>query len=175
MGNMNKPHAEDLFRQQAIDALSKRPFSRPIARPPRPWFWVTALVVCLVIAASSFLGQAEYARKESARGWLVADKGVVRIRHDHGADVTAILRQPGDFVETGDAILTLGQDRILDDGSNSHTLQRDELLEQIAAVGTQMSLLRRMGCDAIQGYLISRPVPEPDFLKLLKSSRQATG
>ena len=143
MGNMNKPHAEDLFRQQAIAALSKRPFGRPIARPPRPWFWMTALVVCLVMAAAGFLGQAEYARKESARGWLVAHKGVVRIRHDQGAEVTGITRQPGDFVEAGDAILTLGHDRILDDGSNLNTLQRGELSQQIAAVGTQMSLLRR--------------------------------
>ena len=143
IGSMNKPHAEDLFRRQAIDALSKRPFGRPIARPPRPWFWVTALVVCLAIAVTGFLGQAEYARKESARGWLVARKGVVRISHDQGAEVTAILQQPGDIVEAGDPILTLGHDRILDDGSNSNTLQREELQEQIAAVSAQMSLLRR--------------------------------
>ena len=143
IGNMNKPHAEDLFRQQAIDALSKRPFGRPIARPPRPWSWVTALVVCLAIVVTGFLGQAEYARKESARGWLVAREGVVRISHDQGAEVTAIMQQPGDMVEAGDPILTLGHDRILDDGSNSNNLQRDELLEQIAAVSAQMSLLRR--------------------------------
>ncbi len=143
IGSMNKPQAEELFRRQAIEALSKRPFGRPIAKPPRSWSWVTSLVVCLAIVVTGFLGQAEYARKESARGWLVARNGVVRISHDRGAEVTAIMRQPGEFVEAGDPILTLGHDRILDDGSNSNTLQREELHEQIAAVSAQMSLLRR--------------------------------
>ena len=31
----------------------------------------------------------------------------------------------------------------------------------------QLKVLRDMGCDAIQGFLISRPVPEPDFLALV--------
>jgi len=39
----------------------------------------------------------------------------------------------------------------------------------------QMSLLRRMGCDAIQGYLISRPVPEAEFHALFKDRQQAAG
>ncbi len=143
IGSMNKPQAEELFRRQAIEALSKRPFGRPIARLPRSWSWVTSLVVCLAIVVTGFLGQAEYARKESARGWLVARQGVVRISHDSGAEVIAIMQQPGEFVEAGDPILTLGHDRILDDGSNSNTLQREELQQQIAAVSAQTSLLRR--------------------------------
>jgi EAL domain-containing protein (putative c-di-GMP-specific phosphodiesterase class I) len=31
----------------------------------------------------------------------------------------------------------------------------------------QLAHLRRLGCDEIQGYLFSRPVPGPDLLKLL--------
>ncbi|MCB1836535.1 MAG: EAL domain-containing protein [Alcanivoracaceae bacterium] len=56
----------------------------------------------------------------------------------------------------------------------AHSLKMKVVAEGVEEDG-QLTLLRRMGCDAIQGYLISRPVPEPDFLKLLKSSRQATG
>ena len=56
----------------------------------------------------------------------------------------------------------------------AHSLKMKVVAEGVEE-DAQMTLLRRMGCDAIQGYLISRPVPEPDFLKLLKSSRQATG
>jgi diguanylate cyclase (GGDEF)-like protein/PAS domain S-box-containing protein len=39
----------------------------------------------------------------------------------------------------------------------------------------QLDLLKEMGCDAIQGYFISRPVPEADFYKLFKKRQQATG
>jgi EAL domain-containing protein (putative c-di-GMP-specific phosphodiesterase class I) len=31
----------------------------------------------------------------------------------------------------------------------------------------QLAHLRRLGCDEIQGYLFSRPVPAPELLKLL--------
>jgi diguanylate cyclase (GGDEF)-like protein len=33
----------------------------------------------------------------------------------------------------------------------------------------QMSMLQGMGCDSIQGYLISKPVPEPDFIALVRN------
>lgn len=33
----------------------------------------------------------------------------------------------------------------------------------------QLNWLERMGCDLIQGYLISRPVPADDFMQLMKS------
>ncbi len=31
----------------------------------------------------------------------------------------------------------------------------------------QLELLQRLGCDTIQGYLLSKPLPEKDFLKIL--------
>jgi len=36
----------------------------------------------------------------------------------------------------------------------------------------QLTILRDMGCDAIQGYLISRPVTEPEFIALLDKKKQ---
>ncbi len=143
IGGMNKPAAEDLYRREAVDALSKRPFGRPIAKLPRSWSWVTGLIVSLAITVTAFLSQAEFARKESARGWLVADGGVARISHDKGADVAAILRKPGDNVTAGDPVLMLGEDRLLDDGSSSNSIQQEKLREQIAAVNAQISALQR--------------------------------
>jgi EAL domain-containing protein (putative c-di-GMP-specific phosphodiesterase class I) len=33
--------------------------------------------------------------------------------------------------------------------------------------GEQLAILGRNGCDAIQGFLVSRPVPEPEIATLL--------
>ena len=38
----------------------------------------------------------------------------------------------------------------------------------------QMSMLQDMGCDSIQGYLISKPVPEPDFIALVRNQTPQT-
>jgi diguanylate cyclase (GGDEF)-like protein len=34
----------------------------------------------------------------------------------------------------------------------------------------QLGLLKRMSCDAVQGYLVSKPLPEAEAIKLLKNS-----
>lgn len=39
----------------------------------------------------------------------------------------------------------------------------------------QLAYLRRLGCDEIQGYLFSRPVPEADYLALLASDTTLPG
>jgi len=57
------------------------------------------------------------------------------------------------------------------------------LNKQIVAEGVetddQLALLRRWGCDAIQGYFLSTPVPAEDFAELVRSppngSREASG
>lgn len=38
---------------------------------------------------------------------------------------------------------------------------------------SHLDILRGMGCDSIQGYLISRPVPEAELLQLLETQKQA--
>ena len=38
----------------------------------------------------------------------------------------------------------------------------------------QLKILQDMGCDSIQGYLISRPVPEADFLALVRQQGPAS-
>lgn len=50
---------------------------------------------------------------------------------------------------------------------------------QVVAEGVeseaQLAYLRKLGCDEIQGYLFSRPLPETDFLALLNSGKTLPG
>ena len=47
-----------------------------IALAPRPWLWLALLSVALASSAVGFACNVEYARKESARGWLVSQQGL---------------------------------------------------------------------------------------------------
>jgi membrane fusion protein len=147
---MQTPSAENLFRKQAIQALSKRPFGRPIATFPRPWFWLTLLITVVAIFAAGFLVTAEYSRKESVRGWLVARGGVTKVSHDSAATVIALVRSPGDFVAAGEPIMVLGRHSFLEDGSDSHATQARELREQEATVARQMQMVRRTAAMEIE-------------------------
>jgi EAL domain-containing protein (putative c-di-GMP-specific phosphodiesterase class I) len=49
----------------------------------------------------------------------------------------------------------------------SHGLGKRVLAEGVETK-QQLDLLRKIGCDAVQGYYISRPVPEKELMKFLK-------
>ncbi len=48
----------------------------------------------------------------------------------------------------------------------SHGLGKRVLAEGVETV-EQLNILRGMGCDAVQGYFISRPIPEHQLAKYL--------
>jgi diguanylate cyclase (GGDEF)-like protein/PAS domain S-box-containing protein len=50
----------------------------------------------------------------------------------------------------------------------AHTLNIKVMAEGVEAQA-HMDFLRQAGCDGVQGYLISRPVPEQDLIPLLRS------
>lgn len=54
----------------------------------------------------------------------------------------------------------------------AHSLNLRVVAEGVETA-SHLDILRSMGCDSIQGYLISKPVPEAELLKLLKAQQQA--
>ncbi len=133
---------ETLFRKQAVKALSARPYGRPISATPEPWRWLTGLVFVFAAVLAFFLATAEFARKESVRGWLVARDGVSRITPDVGGIVERIASTSGDRVEAGDPIIYLTRQSFLQDGRSSVEEIIRQLRTQIAAIDRRGELLQ---------------------------------
>jgi len=138
---MSRSYSETLFRRQAIRALSKRPFGRPISVVPKPWSWLTGLIVVLALTGTVFLATAEYSRKESVRGWLVSRDGVARITHDTAGIVESIATASGESVQAGDPVIYLARDRFLEDGRSSGDEVILELRKQLAAIDRRTELV----------------------------------
>ncbi len=62
----------------------------------------------------------------------------------------------GDDIAITKAIISLGKN-----------LQLDIIAEGVET-HEQQEFLRAEGCEEVQGYLYSHPIPEPEFLELLK-------
>ncbi|MCP4301577.1 MAG: HlyD family efflux transporter periplasmic adaptor subunit [Gammaproteobacteria bacterium] len=139
---MSMLYSETLFRKQAITALSKRPFGRPISVMPKPWYWLTGLVVVFAAIAMLFLTTAEYSRKESVRGWLVSRDGVARITHNAAGIVESITVTPGELLQVGDPIIYLSRDTYLEDGRSSGDEIIRELRKQVVAIDRRAELLQ---------------------------------
>lgn len=154
---MQARQIENLFRQNAINALAARLDGRPIALMPKSWVWLALFCATFVVSAGSFLWHVEYARKETVRGWLVAEPGVVRLAHGDFATVASIDRVAGDPVRRGDAIVRLTSKVTLDDGTDTVLLVLEKLQEQLTGVNDRAALAReQFGADhrALEAQLL---------------------
>ena len=139
---VNSRHAENLFRKNAIDSLTAKQHGRPIAVVPRPWIWLTFLCIAFCAASCIFCWKAEYARKETVRGWLVSERGVVRVTHGTSATVESVMRKAGDAVRQGDAIAHFSTEETLGNGKASTSGILAELHDQLAQTDSREILLR---------------------------------
>ncbi len=135
---MTRIYNEGLFRQQAIRSLSEKRSGRPICIMPRPWLWLNGLVTLLFVSLTLFVGSAEYARKETVRGWLVSKEGVVRIASSVPAVISDIARKPGDHVIAGEPLIYLSTDTTLSDGHSKSELALTQLRQQVVEIDTQL-------------------------------------
>ena len=139
---MSNIQCENLFRKQAIQSLSEKPAGRPICLMPRPWLWLNGLVVVLFLSIALFLGNAEYSRKESVRGWLVSQPGVVRVVHQGSAVVRDVVRKSGEQVKQGEPLIYLSMDSTLADGNSMNEQVLVQLRKEVNEVDAQLDLSR---------------------------------
>ncbi len=130
-----------LFRQEAIDFQQhSRQLGRVSALQPlstKLLTWFIAAAVALIIA---FLFVGEYARKETAAGYLTPTSGTAKIFASQPGTIKEIHVREGDQVQNGQPLLTIETNQISADGYdvNSTMLstlrsQSDLLKGQIAA------------------------------------------
>lgn len=133
---------ENLFRQKAIDSLAVKTDGRPIASMPAPWWWIAVLCIAFTAGLACFLWVAEYARKETVRGWLVSEPGIVPISHSNFATVAHVRRKAGDIVRRGDPVLLLSSNDKLGNGIDATREILDQLHEQVASTELREALSR---------------------------------
>lgn len=151
---MSGMHTENLFRKQAIKSLSQKSPGRPICLIPQPWLWLNGLLAILFLSAALFIGQAEYSRKETVRGWLISRSGVVRIANNTAAVVREVRSLPGEHVSAGEPLIYLSMDSTLSDGNNKNEYVLTQLREEIIEVDTQLKLSRQQ--QDMQGVALTR-------------------
>jgi membrane fusion protein len=100
-----------LFRKEALEHRKDRLFGDVILLQP---FSMTVLVICVVIIVSlvlSVLFWGTYARKETVKGFLVPDKGVVKIYGPQQGNISQVLVKEGDKVTEGTTLVTIVAER----------------------------------------------------------------
>ena len=96
-----------LFRQQALDSLNKRLYGEiSLAQPLSLHLMVVSLMVIIAVIAV-FLNISRYARKETVRGYLLPDSGIIKTYPERSGIVSGLYVQEGDVVSQGQAIAVI--------------------------------------------------------------------
>lgn len=142
-GHVTHHRSDNLFRRAALTALATRLEGRPIACLPSAWLWLGLLCLALAVLIGWFAWTNEYARKESVRGWIVSEPGVVRLAHGASATVERVVRHVGDVLRRGDPILYLSNDVSLGGGGAVAQQILDQLNSEIAETEVRESIARQ--------------------------------
>lgn len=143
--------SSSLFREEALEHRKDRLFGEVILLQPLSMRILVGVstVVCALIIAILFFGS--YARKETVKGYLIPDKGIVKTYATQQGTIAAVHVRDGDVVKIGQTLVTLLSERSLQSGSDIDSL----LLKELHHTETQLAE-RIRGEDALKHSEVQR-------------------
>ena len=128
-----------LFRKEAVSHQSERLTGAITLAQPLSLKLTVVILVSVAIAIVTFLFTAEYSRKETVRGFLMPNKGVIKSFATQGGTIERLLVKEGDVVEKDQALATMIIHQNSADGlSLSSKLQR-QLTSQLSLLDEEIS------------------------------------
>lgn len=96
-----------IFRQQAIEAQKNKLHGDISLAQPLSIYSVVCTLLAVVVAISIFLSFSNYSRKETVRGYIVPDKGVIKTYASRSGNIEQLHVKEGDIVEDGQPLATI--------------------------------------------------------------------
>ncbi|GAB4195380.1 MAG: HlyD family efflux transporter periplasmic adaptor subunit [Wenzhouxiangellaceae bacterium] len=132
-----------LFRQQVVEQQNRGLHGDVVLAAPLSIQVLTTLLGLLAIAVVLLLWLGRYAQTERVDGWVIPDKGLLRLTAAKQGTVVTLHRQMGDLVASGDPILTLSHDSGLVDGGEAAVQQLQALEQERSATSQRLQLLEQ--------------------------------
>jgi membrane fusion protein len=125
---------KSLFRKEVYRHREQRLTGEVrLARPPS-FVWLSYLIAGIVFFSIIWLAVGDYSRKETVRGMIQPDTGVLRVRAESMGTIKEILVEEGDRVSVGQPLIRIGTDRFLPvEGAFPEALA-DELRARLARI-----------------------------------------
>ncbi|WP_080993330.1 HlyD family secretion protein, partial [Vibrio harveyi] len=98
-----------------------------------------AILVIIAIAIVTFLFTAEYSRKETVRGFLMPNKGMIKSFATQGGTIERLLVKEGDVVEKDQALATMIIHQNSADGLSLSSKLQKQLMSQLSLLDEEIS------------------------------------
>ncbi|MGS2719857.1 HlyD family efflux transporter periplasmic adaptor subunit [Paraglaciecola aestuariivivens] len=177
-----------LFRKEAIKQQSERLTGEISLAQPLSIQLTVIVLVCVAISIIVFLFNAEYARKETVRGFLMPDKGMIKSFANQGGIIEKLWVKEGDKVAKGQSLATIvikqhnfqGIDlssQLIEQLQQQNQLLQDEIQQhqqlkqqEIANLDTQQQALKKQRWALKNQYQLAN-----DKLNILHMQQQQLG
>lgn len=119
--------SDDLFRKEVVEGQKDSFLGEVLLIQPLSITIWTGFVAGIAVFLLAFLIWGSYTPRETARGYLVPDKGVAKLYAPSAGTVTELLVQEGTLVEAGDLLLVASTARALQEGSDIDTVSLEQI------------------------------------------------
>lgn len=130
----------NLFRKEVINNNNNNWLGEALLIQPLSFYFITAALVAVVSVALVYLICGEYTRKEHVNGYLVPDKGVIKIIPTQGGIYSKILVKNGGKVEKGSPLAIVNAQYTTDGGENVELLLLKELQLERTNIDARIAL-----------------------------------
>jgi membrane fusion protein len=119
-----------LFRKEAVSHQSERLTGAITLAQPLSIKLTVLILVAVAMAIIAFLFSAEYSRKETVRGFLMPNKGVIKSFANQGGTIEKLWVKEGDKVTKGQSLATILVQQSNSEGIDLSTQLADQLNTQ---------------------------------------------
>lgn len=119
-----------LFRKEALENQKDRLMGEVILIQPVSLIILSAVAILVAALIVSLLFWGSYARKETVRGYLVPDRGIVKVYPSSTGTVSKLQVKDGDHIELGKPMVSILAERSMESGQDVDTLLLNELRQE---------------------------------------------
>lgn len=145
---------KSLFREQVLNQQTSRMQGEVSLVQVPAFYWLTGLILFIVVCSFIFLLSGSYARKTVVFGVLQPEQGVIRIQTSQAGTVQQLFVKEGEIVEAGQPLIALTMQHF----SSEQTELNASLKEELGAI---LSNLQRQK----QQEIASQRIREQDIIE----------
>lgn len=134
---------DSLFRQEAINNQRERLLGDIILIQPMRNYLLTIILLLVIGLIIGFLLWGTYARKETVQGYLVPNKGVVKIYAPRAGIFEEIYVKEGETVKAGDILMAVRVEQSLVTGTDKDALILQEINDQKIALNLRINRMQQ--------------------------------
>jgi len=143
--------SRSLFRQQAIDEQKERLYGEVIISQPTSLYIFTSITLFIVISISILLISGSYARRESVLGYLVPDKGLVKIYASIKGVLSTNHIDEGQYITKGDLLFTVSTKLTNETGDDRDAMLLNELVQQKINLQSKIKQEEQLNASRLSG------------------------